>query len=251
MTMANDLVVLVTGSSRGIGAALAAGFARAGHRVVVNHAHSADEAEACAAALAAEVGDRVMCLRADVAERQAVRAMFEAAVTRFGRVDVLVNNAGLNLDGPFLTMTDEQWARVLATNLTGVFVCSQEFARRFAGEVGHILTVSASTAIQGRRNGANYCSAKAGVLALTKCLALELAPKIRVNCLAPGRIDTAEVMERLNLHDPATREAAIRATPAGRLGTPADVVRVARFLVEESDYITGQTFFVNGGALPG
>ena len=249
--MPKDLVVLVTGSSRGIGAALVAGFARAGHRVVVNYAHVAAEAAALAASLAADVGDRVMCVKADVARRAEVRAMFDAVVERFGRVDALVNNAGLNRDGPFLGMSDDDWDRVIATNLTGVFLCAQEFARRFAGAVGHIINVSASTAIQGRRNGANYCSAKAGVLALTKCLALELAPAIRVNCLVPGRINTAEVMERFNLHDPATYEAATKAIPAGRLGTPEDVVRVARFLVEESDYITGQNFFVNGGNFMG
>ena len=249
--MPKEQVILITGSSRGIGAALATGFGRAGHRVVVNYAHAAAEAAALTASLALEVGDRVMCVKADVGRRAEVRSMFDAVVERFGRVDALVNNAGLNRDGPFLGMADDDWDRVLATNLTGVFVCAQEFACRFKGSIGHILNVSASTAIQGRRNGANYCSAKAGVLALTKCLALELAPAIRVNWLVPGRINTAEVTERFHLHDPATYEAAIKAIPAGRLGTPEDVVRVARFLVEESDYITGQNFFVNGGNFMG
>jgi acetoacetyl-CoA reductase/3-oxoacyl-[acyl-carrier protein] reductase len=230
---------------------MVASFARAGHRVVLNYAHSDAEADRLLASLAGEVGERVMKGRADVTKRAEVAAMFAAAAAKFGRVDALVNNAGLNVDGPFLSMTDTDWDRVLATNLTGVFICAQEFARRFTGEVGHILNVSASTAIQGRRNGANYCSAKAGVLALTKCLALELAPRIRVNCILPGRIDTEEVVTRLNLHDPATRATIVNTIPAGRLGTPEDVCRVARFILEESDYITGQNFFVNGGHFMG
>jgi acetoacetyl-CoA reductase/3-oxoacyl-[acyl-carrier protein] reductase len=173
--------------------------------------------------------------------------MFAQAVAQFGRVDALVNNAGLNLDGPFRTMTDEQWERVLATNLTGPFLCAQEFARRFRGEVGHIVNISAATAVHGRVNGANYCSSKAGVIALTKCLALELAPAIRVNCVFPGRVRTEEVLTRLNLRDPATYEASVKAIPLGRLGEPEDIYRIIRFLIEESDYITGQNFFVNGG----
>lgn len=109
------------------------------------------------------------------------------------------------------------------------------------------MNISAATAIHGRVNGANYCSAKAGVIALTKCLALELAPAIRVNCVFPGRVRTEEVMTRLNLRDPATHEASVKAIPMGRLGEPEDVYRAVRFLIEESEYITGQSFFVNGG----
>ncbi len=246
--MRSEQVILVTGSSRGIGATLVEQFARAGHRVILNYAHADDEAAALYERLAGEVGrDRILKIKASVARRVDVQGMFAQAVERFGRVDALVNNAGLNLDGPFRTMTDEQWERVLGTNLTGPFLCAQEFARHFSGEVGHIVNVSAATAIHGRVNGANYCSAKAGVIALTKCLALELAPAIRVNCVFPGRVRTEEVMTRLNLHDPATYEASVKAIPMGRLGEPEDICRVIRFLIEESDYITGQNFFVNGG----
>ncbi len=246
--MSKELVVLVTGSSRGIGAALIQECARAGHRVILNYAHADAEAKALDAQLAAEVGrKRVLTVKASVARRDEVRAMFAQAVERFGRVDALVNNAGVNMDGPFRTMTDEQWERVLATNLTGPFLCAQEFAHHFRGETGHIVNISAATAVHGRVNGANYCSAKAGVIALTKCLALELAPAIRVNCVFPGRVQTEEVVTRLNLHDPATRDAVVKAIPLGRLGEPGDICRMIRFLIEESDYITGQNFFVNGG----
>ncbi len=246
--MRSDQVILVTGSSRGIGATLLEQCARAGHRVILNYAHADTEAAALYERLAREVGrERVLKIKASVARRDEVQGMFGHAVERFGRVDALVNNAGLNLDGPLRTMTDEQWERVLATNLTGPFLCAQEFARVFRGEVGHIVNISAATAVHGRFNGANYCSAKAGVIALTKCLALELAPTIRVNCVFPGRVRTEEVMTRLNLHDPATYAASVKSIPLGRLGEPEDICRVIRFLIEDSEYITGQNFFVNGG----
>lgn len=246
--MRKERVILVTGSSRGIGAGLATGFARGGHRIVMNYAHADAEANALFETLAGEVGrDRLLLVKADVACRAEVRTLFDLAIERFGRVDVLVNNAGLNLDGPFLSLSDDQWERAIAVNLTGPFICAQEFARRFQGQEGHILNFGAATAIHGRVNGANYCSAKGGVMTLTRCLALELAPAIRVNCILPSRIGTAEVMTRLNLHDPDTYRATVDAIPAGRLGTPEDVYRMVRFLVEESDFITGQSFFVNGG----
>jgi 3-oxoacyl-[acyl-carrier protein] reductase len=246
--MAEDRVILVTGSSRGIGATLVSGFAREGFRVVLNYAHSQGEAEALHREMVEQFGaDRVLLRKADVAKRDEVKAMFDAVLDRFGRVDVLVNNAGLNIDGPFLAMTDDQWGRVIATNLTGTFICAQEFALRFTGRAGHIINFSAATGLRGRKNGVNYCSAKAGVITLTKCLALELAPKICVNCVLPGQMQTEEVMTRYNLYDKNNLERMINMIPLGRLGTTEDVYRVVRFLVKDAEYITGQSFFVNGG----
>jgi 3-oxoacyl-[acyl-carrier protein] reductase len=247
IAVTEDRVIVVTGSSRGIGATLVRRFADEGFRVVLNYAHADAEAEALCADLQRVQGDRVLKCKADVGKRAEVRRMLDLALERFGRLDVLVNNAGLNLDGPFLGMSDAQWDQVLATSLTGTFLCSQEFARRYRGSAGHIINFGAATAIRGRKNGANYCSAKAGVIALTKCLALELAPDICVNCIIPGTMETEEVMERHNLHDPITRERTIRTIPLGRLGTTDDVYRMVRFLVVDAQYITGQNFFVNGG----
>ncbi len=245
--MRDSRVILVTGSSRGIGATQVTRFANEGHRVIVNYARSEEEAAALYEALRKEAGERVLAIQADVAKRDAVRSMFDRIAERFGPVDVLVNNAGLNIDEPFVQMTDEQWDRVIATNLTGTFICAQEFARRLTGPLGHIVNLGASTGIHGRTNGVNYCSAKAGVITLTKCLALELAPRIRVNCVIPGRMETEEVMTRYNLYDKTTYEQTASAIPLKRLGTTEDVFRVVRFIVEESEYITGQNFFVNGG----
>lgn len=246
--MSEERVILVTGSSRGIGATLVSEFAREGFRVVLNYAQSQAEAEGLYREMLGQYGaHRVLLRQADVGKRSEVRAMFDAVAERFGRVDVLVNNAGLNIDGPFLAMTDEQWSRVIATNLTGTFICAQEFALRFRGEVGHIINFGAATGLRGRKNGVNYCSAKAGVITLTKCLALELAPKIRVNCILPGTMNTEEVMTRYSLYDPSNLERRLSTIPMGRLGTTEDVYRVVRFLVKDADYITGQNFFVNGG----
>ena len=246
--MGESRVILVTGSSRGIGAGLVIGFAKKGFRVVINCSKSTDEANVLYREIVDISGrDKVMLAKCDVAKRTAVRDMFDKIVADYGRIDVLINNAGLNLDGPFLTMTDERWQRVIDTNLTGNFVCSQEFAFHFRGDVGHIINIGASTAFRGRKNGCNYCSSKAGVINITKCLALELAPKIRVNCIVPGFMETEEVMTRYDLHDKKNYDAASASIPMARMGKPDDIFRMADFIIEDSTYITGQNFFVNGG----
>jgi NAD(P)-dependent dehydrogenase (short-subunit alcohol dehydrogenase family) len=242
-------VVLVTGASGGIGSALARGFTGKGARVVINYLKS----EQAARSLGEEINRRrgpgtALVLRADVSRRGDVRQMFEAAVDQFGGVDVLVNTAGLNLDRPFLEMTDEDWSTVLGTILTGTFLCSQEYALRYRGEAGNIVNIGAVTALRGRKNGANYCSARAGVLTLTKCLALELAPKIRVNCVTPGYINTDEVMERYHLHEQEHMERALGGIPMSRLGKPSDVFQVVDFIVNTAGYVTGQNYFVDGGS---
>jgi acetoacetyl-CoA reductase/3-oxoacyl-[acyl-carrier protein] reductase len=135
------------------------------------------------------------------------------------------------------------------TILTGTFMCSQEFALRYKGSKGHIVNIGALTAIRGRLNGANYCSARAGVLTLTKCMALELAPKIRVNCVTPGFINTDEVTERYNLTQKDKLEQALLTIPLGKLGKPEDIFKMIYFIVSESNYITGQNFIVDGGKL--
>ena len=246
--MIDSRVVLITGSSRGIGAGLAMGFGRRGFAVVVNHSKSDKEANATYKEITEVAGaDKAMLVKCDVSKRSAAKDMFDSVIDRFGRIDVLINNAGLNLDGPFVNMTDDRWQRVIDINLTGNFICSQEFVFHFRGEVGHIINIGSSTAFRGRKNGCNYCSSKAGVVNLTKCLALELAPKIRVNCIVPGFIDTEEVMTRYDLHNKEKYDAAVASIPMGRMGTPEDIFNMAEFIVDSSTYVTGQNFFVNGG----
>jgi NAD(P)-dependent dehydrogenase (short-subunit alcohol dehydrogenase family) len=246
--MSGRKVALITGAARGIGAALAAAFADAGYRVVIHYLTSEAQARAVHEQVTARHGaDAALVVRADVADRPAVRRLFDEARERFGGVDVLVNNAGINKDGPFLDMSDEDWRVVLDSVLTGTFVCSQEYARRYTGQEGHIVNLGATTGVSGRKNGANYCSAKAGVLTLTRCLALELAPRIRVNCVTPGHVKTEELVERFGLDRPENLERAVRAIPLGRLGRPEEVCRLVLFLVTQSGFVTGQNFIVDGG----
>ncbi|MCU0847737.1 MAG: SDR family oxidoreductase [Spirochaetes bacterium] len=248
--MINSDVILITGSSRGLGAYAAEGFSSLGYTVVVNYSKSAQEAEALVHKIKSRLaGSEATAIRADVSKRSEVKGMFDEIYGRFGRCDVLINMAGVNLDGPFTEMTDEQWDRVVRTILTGTFICGQEFAVRYRGDNGRIINIGAVTATTGRKNGANYCSARAGVLNLTKCMALELAPGISVNTVTPGYIGTDEVMTRHSLHIKENHEKAVSRIPAGILGTPEDVFKAMDFLVRSSSYITGQNIIVDGGLM--
>jgi len=183
----------------------------------------------------------------DIRNRQGVTDMFEQACQSFGKVDVLVNNAGTNLDKSFLAMSDEEWEVVVDTILKGTFICSQEYARGYTGFTGSIINIGSVTALKGRPNGANYCSARAGVLALTKCLALELAPRIRVNTVTPGRIDTEELRGRYQLEDAQRKLRLEQKVPMQRLGTPEEVAGMILYLASARQNITGQNFLVDGG----
>lgn len=250
MAVSTQKVVLITGALSDIGRATAMAFAKADYSVAVNHRSKADEAARFAAELVREYGaPQVVAVQADIRVRAEVTAMFDQLYAQFSRLDVLVNNAGINRDNAFLYMSDEEWETVTNTVLKGTFMCSQEFARRFKGTNGSIINFGATTGITGRKNGANYCPARAGVLTLTKCMALELAPNIRVNTVTPGRIDTEEVRVRYHTDDPEIRKAFERDVPLKRMGEPADVASMIMYLVESGQYITGQNMIVDGGLL--
>jgi 3-oxoacyl-[acyl-carrier protein] reductase len=248
MTNASEKVVLITGGLSDIGRETARVFAGAGYAVAINHRSKPEQAAMFADSLVDECNaPRALAIQADIRRRAEVRAMFEQVFKGFGRLDVLINNAGINRDRPFRDMSDEDWDTVQSTILTGTFLCSQEFARRYAGRSGNIINIGAITAVKGRKNGANYCSARAGVLALSKCMALELAPDIRVNVVTPGRIDTEELRQRYQFDDTHNRERLEQDIPLGAMGKPADAAAMMLFLVETGKYITGQNFFVDGG----
>jgi NAD(P)-dependent dehydrogenase (short-subunit alcohol dehydrogenase family) len=241
-------VVLVTGASRGIGAALVRHFALRGCSVVLNYRSSLQEAqEVCEKVRQEHPEARILPLQGDVGTEAGVQGLFDAAEEAFGTVEVLINNAGRNMDGPFREMSEEQWDEVHQAVLKSVFLCSREYARRYTGDLGCILSMVSGTAFEGRKNGANYCSAKAGVVNLTKDMALELAPKIRVNAIGLGIINTEEVMTRYRLTEKEPLGKMLESIPLDRLGTPEDVADCADFLVFRGSYITGQTIFVNGG----
>ena len=241
-------VVLITGALSNIGLATALSFAKAGYCVALNYRRKEEQARIFAESLVREChAPQAESFRVDIRNRQGVTDMFEQACQAFGKVDVLVNNAGTNLDKPFLAMSDEEWEVVIDTILKGTFICSQEYASRYTGSTGSIINIGSVTALKGRPNGANYCSARAGVLALTKCLALELAPRIRVNTVTPGRIDTEELRGRYQLEDTQRKLRLEQEVPMQRLGTPEEVADMILYLASAGQYITGQNFLVDGG----
>jgi acetoacetyl-CoA reductase/3-oxoacyl-[acyl-carrier protein] reductase len=189
---------------------------------------------------------RVLAIEADVRNRKQVQHMFAKAVAKFGCVDVLINCAGVNRDAAFLDLTDEDWDLVVDTHLKGTFICSQEFVRHNTTESGNIINLGAACGIQGRVNGTNFCSAKGGVLAMTKCMARELAPRIRVNCLTPSAVDTEEVRERYALDTAEGLKKVLAGIPMGRLGAHGDVIHMVNSILG-AKFTTGENFFVNGG----
>ncbi|MEV3989821.1 glucose 1-dehydrogenase [Streptomyces sp. NPDC049837] len=240
---------VVSGGTRGIGAALSRRLIALGYRVAALYrgdAKAAAEAER-------EGGGHLVALRADLARPAEVRAAAARVLERFGPPAVLVNNAGINRDRPFLAMTDQDWDEVLATNLSGPYHLTRALAPAMveAGR-GSIVNIGATTAIRPRPGGANYCAAKAGLLQLTKCLALELAPHVRVNALLPGFTDTREVVERYRLDDPERLREVLATIPQGRTGSPEEIADALEYLVgPRSGYVTGQQLIVDGGHFMG
>lgn len=241
--------VIVTGSTRSIGKAIAVRLLHEGHNVVLNYWRDQESAETTFHECQ-RISLQTILVKADVACKADVENLVRKTLNQFGSIDVLINNAGLNMDLPFFEMTEYDWERVIATNMKGVFLCSQIAARHILQQEqgGIILNVGATTAIRGRTNGINYCASKAGVLVMTKCLALELAPRIRVNCIIPGLIETDESREKFRLDDPGCRKAREEEIPLGYVGFVEEVAGVASFLISDAaKYINGQKIIVDGG----
>ena len=243
--MNEERVMVLTGASSGLGAAMAEHFAKTGFGIVMGYVME-EEAQNTYQKITSTGEVRVLLHKADVADREQVRAMFDAAIEEFGRVDILINFAGINRDAPFTEITDEQWDSVIAAHLRGHFVCCQEYVFHNPDRPGLIINLGAACGQIGRRNGANFCSAKGGIIALTKCLALELAPRIRVNCLVPGSIKTREVIERYDLETEKGLKKELTTLPMNRLGELEDVAKMVECIIS-SEFTTGETFYVNGG----
>ncbi len=240
---------LITGAVKGIGRAIAIKFARQGYNVVLNYLHDESAARQALEEIHAAGGEAALH-RCDVADREAVALMVQDSVRRFGSLDVVVNNAGKNIDKPLLEMSEQDWDRVVDTNLKGVFLVSQQAALVMLKQElgGIIINIGATTGIQGRKNGANYCASKAGVLVMTKCLAMELGPKIRVNSLIPGFTWTDESERRFDLFNRLEAELANREIPLNRLADPEEIAEAAFFLASpQARYINGQKLIVDGG----
>lgn len=239
---------VVTGSSRGIGRAVAEELARAGFDVCVNCSSEGGLSAACeqAAALEAEHGVRAIAVAANVAEAAEAEALVAAAHEAFGRVDVLVNNAGITRDGLIARMKEEDFDAVIDVNLKGTFNCCKAAAQRMMKQrYGRIVNLSSVVGVAGNAGQANYAASKAGVIGLTKSLARELAARnITCNAVAPGFIET-DMTDALSEKQ---REAIVSRIASKRLGAPEDVAALVRFLAsEEAGYITGQVVCIDGG----
>jgi acetoacetyl-CoA reductase len=244
----SERVVLVTGGSRGIGAAIACELAAHGAFVVVNYEREA----AAAAEVVADIeraGGRAESVCCDVADRAAVSEMVGSIERRHGRLDALVNNAGILRDRSFVKMTEDDWNAVLSVNMMGaVNACSAAAPLMIARGYGRIVNISSFVAQAGNFGQTNYAAAKAGLIGFTRSLALEMARHgITVNAVCPGFIATGMWQSIPE----GVREKLIGRIPLGRVGQPSDIAAMVRFLVAEAGYVTGQTLNVNGGVYIG
>jgi 3-oxoacyl-[acyl-carrier protein] reductase len=238
-------VALVTGASRGIGAAIAVAFGREGARVAVNYRRSEVQALAVVAAIEA-AGSKAIAIQADVAQAPAVRTLVDRTVAAFGPLDILVNNAGILNAVPLEQMTEDVWDEMLATNLRSVFLCTRAvLPAMLARGRGRIINVTSQLGQKGMPNHAHYAAAKAGVIGFTRALAREVGPRgVHVNAIAPGPIETDLIGP---IADEFRREkTAIFALR--RFGQPDEVAPTAVFLAcDDSSYYAGQTLCPNGG----
>jgi NAD(P)-dependent dehydrogenase (short-subunit alcohol dehydrogenase family) len=237
----HDKVALVTGAGRRIGRVIALTLARGGAHVVVNYNRSRAQAQALAREIAA-LGVQAAALRADVSRPQQVEAMFHKLEKRFGRLDILVNNAAVFFPRAWNELTEKDWDQILGTNLKGAFFCAQAAARLMMRQKsGAIINISSLGGLQAWPGYMHYCSSKAAVIMLTRCMAKALAPHVRVNSVAPGAILFPGEAPS------AMIENVIRSTPLEKAGRAQDIADIVLFLATRAEFITGQVFAVDGG----
>ncbi len=246
-------VVVITGARRGMGRADALLFAEKGAKVVVSDISQedcqkvVDEIE--------KKGGQAIAVKCDVSKKEEVDNLFKKTIEKFGRVDVLVNNAGICEFKPFLEMTEEEWDRTLDINLKGYFFCAQaaakEMAKQKSGVIVNIASVAMGQVGVGFPNIVHYCASKGGIAAMTEALALELAPyNIRVNAIAPGMIETPMIDSVKQ--DPKSMEGMLARIPLHRVGKPEEIADLVVFLAsDKSSYITGSIVVIDGGWLAG
>lgn len=238
-----DKVVIITGGGQGLGEAFCKGFGREGAKVVI-----VDVNKETGRAVEQEIGDNALFLQTDVSSRQEVQLMVDTVMERFGRIDALINNAGVHTGGKFWEESEEAWRRIYEVNIMGVVLPSQLITPIMIKQgKGKIVNVSSKAAVVGEPNHAAYSASKGAVMSLTRAMAVELAPLgINVNMICPGT--TLTPLGKSALEDPVTKKALESNIPLGRLGQPEDHIGSVFFLVsEESDWCTGQMIIVDGG----
>ena len=241
----SDRIAIVTGGSRGIGKAIALRLAELGAAVAINYVRGADAALDVVREIEA-AGGRGIAIQADVSDHEQAAGMVDEVVEKLGRLDLLVNNAGITRDGLLIRMGQDDWHDVIKTNLGGAFSCTQAAAKKMVKQKqGVIVNISSIVGVTGNAGQANYSAAKAGLIGLTKSAARELASRnIRVNAVAPGFIAT-DMTETLKQELKDTIAARI---PLGRFGTPEEVAEAVVWLASDgAAYITGQTLIIDGG----
>jgi len=238
-----EKLALVTGGSRGIGKACALELARAGYDVVINYAGNVDAANKTVEEIKA-LGVDAAAYQFDVSNKEQVDAAIAEIVEKYGRIDVLVNNAGITRDGLFMRMTDENWNAVINTNLSSAFFVSQPVVKVMMKQrSGAIVNMASVVGVSGNAGQANYSAAKAGLIGLTKTLAKELGSRgIRVNAVAPGFINT-------DMTKDLDTSKFLDFIPLKRLGEVEDIAKTVKFLAADADYVTGQVIEVDGGLI--
>ena len=243
--------VLITGAGSGIGRAASLAFATEGAAIAA--ADLRLEAAQATAGAVEELGRKAVALQVDVTQPEAVRSMVEQAVAGLGSLDVLINSAGVREIVPFLELPAEEWTKVIGTNLTGTFLCSQAVARHLItqNKSGKIINLSSVAGLVGVPNRAAYVASKHGVVGLTKEMAMELADKhIQVNAIAPGVVETA--MTAGYFDKPDIMASLKKAHPAGRWAQPEEIAKLMLFLAsEDADFMTGATIPIDGGFVAG
>ncbi len=239
-----EAVVVVTGASRGLGRAIAKEMARGGAKVVVNYSRSKEPAEELVNQIS-ESGGEAIAVQADVSDPEQAQSLIDQAMEKFNRVDVLVNNAGINIDRTLKKLSVEDWDTVIQVDLNSAFYTLHAVLPHMTEQGGgKIINMSSFVGEAGNFGQANYSAAKGGLLGFTKTAALELARYgITVNAICPGFIETDMVA---NIPEEAQKKL-LKSVPLGRFGKPEEIARAARYLVEDGDYITGQSIDINGG----
>lgn len=244
MKLLDGQVAIVTGGSRGIGKAIALRLAASGAKVLINYARNAEAAEATKSEIEA-AGGTALILQGDVAEPATADALIKTALDTWGRLDVVVNNAGITRDGLVMRMKDDDWQAVIQTDLSSAFYLTRAASKpMMKARAGRIINITSVVGLVGNAGQANYAAAKAGLVGLTKAVAKELASRnVLVNAVAPGFI-ASEMTEAMTEQ---AKQTSLDTIPLGRYGQPEEIASLVHYLATEATYVTGQVFCVDGG----